>query len=92
MILKIARRLQWLQAFTRLERWKEELLLVNEEMRRVATWYKFHIDQLSRKAKSFVSEGTCDGYLAVLHENLRNLQAEYDMLPKAVRDCIQESC
>ena len=38
-----ARRLQWLHCFTRNERWKEELLLVREEIRRVGAWHQYEI-------------------------------------------------
>ena len=45
-----ARRLVWVHCFARCERWKEELLLVSEELRRVGAWYCHHINRAAKAA------------------------------------------
>jgi hypothetical protein len=57
--------------FARAERWKEEVLLVREEMRRVGSWHEFHIRATKQrievlKDRRFRFER---GLLAVLNAN-----------------------
>jgi hypothetical protein len=82
-----ARRLLWLQTFMRLERWKEEFLLVNEEMKRLCRWYSFHIEMASQKAHGAERGNSryARGYFAVLCENVKNLKLDYEKLPEAIR-------
>lgn len=84
----LARRLRWLNLFTRLERWNEEILLVDEEMRRVAEWYRFYINIADEKAASF-SNMSIDrqdrGYNALLAKNAMHLRQDFRELPDLIK-------
>lgn len=84
----LARRLNWLHAFTRLERWKEELLLVNEEIRRLKKWYMFYIELNLHEAQSNFTasaDRSHQGFRAALYENARLLKLAYSSLPNAIK-------
>jgi len=83
-----AQKLSWLRTFTRLERWKEELLLVREEMRRLWMWYAFQIQrfrqqaQQSQQAKQYRFN---KGYQSLLNSNIREFTMAYEQLPDAIQ-------
>jgi hypothetical protein len=88
LIWYLARRLHWLQTFTRLERWKEEMLLVDEEMCRVGKWYLFTLAQAEAKVRTWL-DAACNrerrGFHALLCENARRIRMRYQRLPDAIR-------
>lgn len=46
----LALRIEWCRARARAHRWQEECLLLNEEMRRVLAFFKWHADDWKQKA------------------------------------------
>jgi len=83
-----ARRLSWLRTFTRLERWKEELLLVREEMRRLRMWYAFQIQrfrQQAQQSQQAKQDRFNKGYQSLLNSNIREFTMAYDQLPDAIQ-------
>ena len=85
----LARRLNWLHAFTRLERWKEELLLAREELRRVGAWHIFSIYEAKVRASTAVqnAEGVAwsnrllNGYAAMCTRIVKDLEDRFAALP-----------
>ena len=70
-----------------MERWNEELLLVDEEMRRVAEWYKFYILAADKKItmnEKLALNDADKGYQALLRENAANLRREFQNLPTMI--------
>lgn len=78
-----ARRLHWLHLFSRNERWKEEVLLVSEEIRRVGESYRVCIGQLKASLDrptnglSWVDRG----YRSLSAKNLYSIERLYAFLP-----------
>jgi hypothetical protein len=85
--------LEWLHCFSRNERWKEEVLIVADEIRRVGAWHKNRVMRSSanvqaalQEANPFTNDWIYRGYRALL--NLRKMEAEkaYDALPQMMRE------
>lgn len=77
----IARRLEWLQARTSVERWTEEVWLLKEERRRVEAWYRYQLAELQKRTEIEIplfSARVVRGRLA-LSQGLKH-QLESDLL------------
>jgi hypothetical protein len=91
-----ARRLIWLHAFARNERWKEELLLVREELRRIGAWYQYQINLARTRALEAVaaaesignpgSNQFLRGYASLLWQKHHELYRRYSKLPAITWD------
>jgi hypothetical protein len=83
----VARRLKWVHAFAISERWKEEVILVTEEMRRVGAYHQ-HMVQKSSQAANAMSQGSSwieRGRHALLQEVLLLWKERTEALPKQLR-------
>jgi hypothetical protein len=83
-----ARRLQWLYFFSRNERWKEEVILVAEEIRRVGAWYRHEIEKAEHSAKNTEELGdswVCRGSKSMLNKRVLRMRTEYNLLPSMAK-------
>jgi hypothetical protein len=79
----------WLHTFSRSERWKEELLLVREEIRRVGSWYEYIIEKVELQAQKAIedSEGSShknifkSGFASLINKRILILKEEQHRLP-----------
>lgn len=84
----IARRLEWLHCYTRNERWKEEVLLTREELRRLREWHLYKIEtakSASNMANELSNSWIDRSFKAMLKGRVATAQAEYDALPHSVK-------
>jgi hypothetical protein len=79
-----ARRLEWVHCFSRNERWKEEVILVKEELRRVGAWFINKIQMLKqRKGRTQLigDSWTGRGYMSLLSTRIFESEELYQSLP-----------
>jgi len=91
-----ARRLVWLHAFARNERWKEELLLTREELRRLGAWYSHEIKRTHALTIEIAKNVTLTkgqdgnrflrGHIALMWEKYFQLCALREGLPKMAKE------
>lgn len=83
-----ARRLEWLHAFQSLERWKEELLLLKEELLRLGSWYRHAIQTLQEQTGLIEASKTgtqAESIYSLRRHNLVMLRIEAEQLPYLCR-------
>lgn len=82
-----ARRLEWLHCYTRNERWKEEVLLTREEIRRLREWHLHKIEKAKCRTKTDDADNSwiSRSFRAMLQDRLETAQAEYNSLPDPVK-------
>ena len=84
-----ARRLEWLHCFSRNERWKEEVLLTIEELRRLGETHRYWLNQAKKNATDSVQYKTNwidRGYLGMLQWQVKILEIDYNSLPTMAKD------
>jgi hypothetical protein len=84
-----AGRLQWLHCFTRNERWKEEVILVAEEIRRVGAWYRYQLSMAkvaaNRESHFCDDDWVQKGIKALLNKRALKTEKEYQGLPSIAK-------
>ena len=66
--------------FTSLERWKEEVLLLQEELRRLGVWYQHSIQASEESIIASIGEQPSLhllGWKTLMRERIYNLKLEY---------------
>jgi hypothetical protein len=85
--------LQWLYCFSRNERWKEEVLIVAEEIRRVGAWYKNRmikaeaaVEAAGQGTNQFSEDWIHRGFKSLLNQRKMETKKEYDALPLLMKE------
>jgi hypothetical protein len=82
-----ARRLRWVHAFAALERWKEEVIRTEEEIRRLGAWYDHQTRAFQNRDSVPAKDNTwaMRGLHAIQQELARKWQSRQARLPPKVR-------
>jgi hypothetical protein len=81
-----AHRVKWVNTFAVAERWKEEIIRVTEEMRRLVAWHEYKIRQLEEALQNPMVGGswTERGHLARQQELLNEWKSRLRALPEII--------
>lgn len=85
---QLARRLEWLHCYTRNERWKEEVLLTAEEIRRLGEWHLYRVQHskcIAQVTDQLDNSWISRGFKFMLQSRVAIAQAEYNALPHMVK-------
>jgi hypothetical protein len=85
--------LQWLHYFSHNERWKEEVLIVTEEIRWVGAWHKNRVIKASAAVQAaeqgispFSNDWICRGFKSLLNQRKMEAKKAYDALPLLMKE------
>jgi hypothetical protein len=75
--------LEWLHAFQSLERWKEEFLLLKEELLRLGAWHRYQIQTTTQMIREAEADLTLhnSAIIVLWRSLLSKLKNEADDLP-----------